>query len=154
MTIRNLVAKFNRSLTGKLVPSRRKHTAAIKIWFEPEINSERNRELAKSACVLGETVDISRNGLAFLVPAIRIQEKYLVGQERRLNIEMDLPNGKVALKAIGRRYEKVGIHLSTERFLVGVQILEIDGADEESFMHFLKNGRRAVKRTSLELGID
>lgn len=154
MTIRNLVAKFNKSISEKLVPSRRKHIAAVKVWFDPEINSERNRELAKSSCILGETVDISRSGLAFVVPAIRIQEKYLVGQERRLNVEIDLPTGKVVLKAMGRRYQKVGIHLSTERFLVGAQILAMEGPDEEAYFHFLKNGRQVVKQSSLELGID
>ncbi|MEP6944898.1 MAG: PilZ domain-containing protein [Acidobacteriota bacterium] len=153
--IRNLVAKLNKSLSERLVSSRRKHIAAIKIWFEPDIRTERNRELAKTACILGETVDISRSGLAFLVPNIRLQEKYLVGQERMLNIEIDLPNGKVSLQAMGRRYEKVGIHLSMEKFLVGAQIIKIEPADEESFSHFLKNGARGRKSAaSLELGID
>jgi PilZ domain len=156
MTIRSLAAKFNKSIAEKLVPSRRKHTAAIKIWFDPEVNSELNREVAKSVCILGETVDISRSGLAFLVPAIRIQEKYLVGQERLLNVEIDLPNGKVSLQAMGRRYEKVGIHLSAEKFLVGVQIVKIDAANEEAYQYFLKNGSRNQKSSGslAELGID
>ena len=154
MTIRNLVAKFNATISEKMVPPRRKHNSAVKIWFEPEVNTERNRELAKSACILGETVDISRNGIAFIVPIIRLQEKYLVGQERRLNVEIDLPTGKVALQAVGQRYEKVGIHLSTERFLIGARIVTLDGADQENYMHFLKKGRMVVKQTSLELGID
>lgn len=154
MIIRNLVAKLNRSFSEKLVPSRRKHTAPMKIWFEPDINSERNRELAKSSCILGETVDISRNGFAFVTPAIRIQEKYLVGQERLLNVEIDLPSGKVTLQAMGRRYEKVGIHLSTERFLIGAEIIKIEEGDKDAYMHFLKNGRGTKAAASLELGID
>lgn len=153
--IRNAVAKLNKYFAERFVSSRRKHTAAIKIWFEPDINTERNRELAKAACILGETADISRSGLAFIVPNIRLQEKYLVGQERMLNIEIDLPNGKVALQAMGRRYEKVGVHLSMEKFLVGAQILKLEPSDEETFFHFLKNGNRSRKATvGLELGID
>jgi hypothetical protein len=154
MMIRNLVAKFSATISEKMVPPRRKHVSPVKVWFEPDIDSERNRELAKSACVLGETIDISRNGISFIIPVIRIQEKYFVGQERRLNVEIDLPTGKVALQAIGRRYEKVGIHLSTERFLIGARIVSMDGPDEEAYLHFLKNGRLVTKQTSLELGID
>lgn len=142
-------------MSGKLVSSRRRHTASIKVWFEPERNTERDQELAKSACILGETVDISRTGIAFLVSSIRLQEKYLVGQERGLNIEIDLPNGKVHLQAIGRRYEMVGMHTSAGRFLVGAHILKIDSDDEEAFLQFLTNRRKSRKAAgSLELGID
>ena len=154
--IRELITRFNRSLSERMVSARRRHTAPIKIWFDADVNSERARELARSTCILGETVDISRTGLGFLVPSIRVKEKYLVGQERNLNIEIDLPTGKVHMRAIGRRYKKVGIHISTERFLVGAHILSLTGDDRENYEKFLRNGNRRLKGTagSLELGID
>ncbi len=127
----------------------------MKVWVEPTINTERNRERAMNACILGETVDLSRTGVAFIVPSIRQQEVYLVGQERNLHIEIDLPNGKVHLQAVGRRYEKVGMHISTERFLVGAHIVKIDPADEERYNYFLTNRRKFKKHAgTLELGID
>lgn len=153
--IRKLVARINESLSEKLVSSRRRLTAPIKIWVEPLINSEANRERAKRSCILGETVDLSRTGLAFLVSSIRLQEIYLVGQDRTLNIEIDLPNGKVHMQAVGRRYEKVGVHLSTERFLVGAHITKIDSSDEETYNYFLKHRRKIRKGSqTLELGVD
>ncbi len=153
--IRELITKINRSLSEKLVSARRHHTAPIKIWFDPDMNTDRHREAAFNACVLGETVDLSRSGIGFLVPAIRVKEKYLVGQDRNLNVEIDLPNGKVRLRLIGRRYEKVGIHLSMERYLVGAQIVGYEDGSDEAYGHFLKHGRKARKAAgSLELGID
>jgi hypothetical protein len=154
--IRELINKFNRSLSERMVAPRRRHTAPVKVWFEPEVSSERSRELARSACILGETVDVSRTGVGFLVPAIRFKEKYLVGQERTLNVEIDLPTGRVCMKAIGRRYERVGIHVSTERYLVGVHILEMDTHNRDNYDLFVKNGSRKVRGTAgaLELGID
>ena len=139
-----------------MVPSRRRHIAPVKIWFEPEINSERAREAARSACLLGETFDISRTGIAFVVSSIRVKEKYLVGHERTLNIEIDLPTGNVHMQVIGRRHEKVGQHISTERFLVGAHILKLEGANKENYETFLRRGNRGVNRAagSLELGID
>src|SRR5262245_29192719 len=129
--IRELITRFNRSLSERMVSARRRHKAPIKVWFDAEMNTERSREQARAACVLGETIDISRTGVGFLVPSIRIKEKYLVGQERQLNVEVDLPNGKVYMRVLGKRYEKVGVHISTERFLVGAHIISLEGGDRE-----------------------
>lgn len=151
--IRELITRFNRSLSERMVSSRRRHKAPVRVWFEPEVNTERAREDARSACIYGETADISRTGIGFIVPSIRIKEKYLVGQDRNLNIEIDLPTGKVCMKAVGCRYEKVGIHISAERFFVGAQILTLSGTDRENYETFLKNGSRPARGTaSIELG--
>lgn len=151
--IRELITKLNRSLSERLVPPRRRHTAPMKVWFDPDMNSERGREAARAACILGETVDISRTGFAFLVPSIRVNEKYLVNHQRLLNVEIDLPTGKVFLRAIGMRYEKVGVHTSVERFLVGVHIESLTGADKEAYESFLKNGNRPPRGATSPVGI-
>ncbi len=139
-----------------MVSSRRRHTAPVKIWFEPDVNTEQARERARSSCLFGETFDISRSGIAFIVPSIRVMEKYLVGHDRTLNAEIDLPTGLIHMKVMGRRYEKVGVHISTERFMVGAHILSIDVDDQENYDTFLRRGGRGIKRVtgSLELGID
>ena len=153
--LRNFFSKLNSSLSERMVSARRRHTAPIKVWFDADVNSERGREIAMNACINGETVDLSRSGIAFLTPSIRVNEKYLVGQERNLNIEIDLPNGKVRLHAVGRRYKKVGLHVSTERFSIGAQIISFVDGGEERYIDFLTNGRRARKVAGkLELGID
>lgn len=143
--IRELITRFNRSLSERMVSSRRHHKARVKIWFEPDVNTERARNEALSSCIYGETADISRSGIGFVVPSIRIKEKYLVGQERNLNIEIDLPTGKVLMHAVGRRYEKVGMHISAERFFVGAHILSLTGDDRERYETFLTNGNRGSK---------
>ena len=142
---RELINKFNRSLSEKMVPPRRRHVAPIKIWFDPEVKTEEAAEQARNRCILGETCDISRTGIGFVVPVIRLKEKYLVGQERPLNVEIDLPNGKVYLRAMGCRYEKVGIHISAERFLVGANITSLADQDKEIYETFLKNGNRGLR---------
>lgn len=151
--IRELITRFNRSLSERMVSSRRRHKAPMKVWFEPEMNTDRARDEALAACICGETADISRTGIGFIVPSIRIKEKYLVGQQRNLNIEIDLPSGKIFMRAVGCRYEKVGIHLSAERFFVGAQILHLTGVDKERYDAFLQNGNRPARgATSMELG--
>ena len=154
--LRRLINKFNQSLTESMVSARRRHAAPVKVWIEPEVNSERAREIARNNCVLGETYDISRSGISFIAPSIRIKEKYLVGHQLTLNVEMELPTGKICMKVIGCRYEKVGMHISTERFLIGASISSLTGQDKENYEAFLKRGNRGTRRaaTSLELGID
>ena len=53
-------------------------------------------------------------------------------------------------------YEKVGMHISTERFLVGAHILSLTGADKENYDTYLRFGNRGTKRAtgSLSLEID
>lgn len=154
--IRELITRFNRSLSERMVSLRRRHTAPVKIWFDAELNTERSREMARAACIVGETVDVSRTGIGFLVPAIRVKEKYLVNQDRKLNVEIDLPAGKIYMRVIGKRYEKVGQHISTERFLVGAHILKLSGPDKELYETFLRGSTRRAKGStaSFELGID
>ena len=154
--LRELITRFNSSLSGKMVAPRRNAQAPIKIWFDPEQDTEQAHELARSRCILGETVDISRTGIGFSVPVIRLKEKYLVGQERALNAEIDLPTGKVYLRMVGCRYEKVGIHISVERFLVGARITDLTGANKDAYETFLKYGNRRVRGAvkPVRIGID
>ena len=91
----------------------------------------------------GETADVSETGIGFIVSAIRIKEKYLVGQERKLNLELDLAGQKIRMQVQGVRYERVGIHLSTERYLIGAQIVEINEVDKEAYDHLLRYGPKA-----------
>lgn len=103
--------------------------------------------------ITGETRDLSRSGIAFIVPAIRIHENYLVGENKTLNAELDLPGGKVQMQIVGMRYEQVGQHVSTARFLVGAKIMKITDDAREAYEYFLRHGGKRTKG-SFALGVD
>lgn len=149
--IRKLINRFSRKLAENSVPNRRRHRAPVKVWFQPDISTENEREKARLAFIAGETFDLSRTGLAISTPVIRLKEKYLVGQQRKLNVEVSLPTGKVTLSAIGMRYEKIGTDINNERFLVGLQILNCSDADREAYNTFLKKGGRITVPASLKV---
>jgi len=153
--IRNLISKFNRSISERRVPARKQISAPVRIWFAPEIDSELDDSMSKSVGISGETVDISRTGIAFVVSSIRLKEKYLVGQDRKLNVEVDLPSGKLNLQIVGRRYKQVGTQPSSGKFLVGAQILRVDGDSNAVFDRFLLGGVSlpTVATPGLELGM-
>lgn len=147
--LRNLIAKFNKSLSSRVVSMRHKHEVAIKLSFEPTGKTGR-LDSTKNLFITGETFDLSSSGIAFTVASIRVKENYLVGEGRILNAELDLPNGKVSMKIIGQRYELVGEHLSTERYLIGASIEKMDDETRAVYEDFLKLGGN-IRRNSGEL---
>ena len=151
--LRELINKLSRSVSEQMVPPRRPYAAPLKVWFDPDVKSEIAEEAARAACILGETVDLSSNGIAFNVPFIRVKEKYLVNQDRVLNVEIDLPGGRIYMRVLGRRYEKVGMHSSVERFFVGASIDSLTGADKTVYESFLKTGERRVATTAERVGL-
>jgi hypothetical protein len=153
MKIRRLIAKFNRSLAERMVAARCKYELPIKLWFEPEKATGKLKLPTENITILGETKDLSTSGIGFIVSSIRIKENYLVGEDRVLNAEIDLPVGKIRMQVIGRRYEQVGQHVSTSRYLIGASIINISEEDREVYEHFLRYGDTSKKK-SLQLGID
>lgn len=149
--IRKLISRFNRSFAERMVAPRRKHQVPVKVWFEPE--KGRLKQATENLFISGETCDLSATGIGFLVSSVRIKENYLVGQNRVLNVELDLPGAKVRMQVVGQRYEQVGIHISTSRYLIGANICQMEEADREVYEHFIQHGD-ARKKGSLALGID
>ena len=152
--IRSLVNKITGLIAERSHSPRRKCEAPIRIWFEPLNLSGIHISSADGVYMSGETVDVSKTGIAFMVSQIRIKENYLVGHERVLNVEIDMPGGKVRMRVVGRRYEREGIHLSDERYLVGAEIIEMSKQDRDIYNQFLRYGgkRRGATAPSFVQG--
>jgi hypothetical protein len=141
--LRELVSRFSSTIAERRASVRKKLNVPVKVCFSPE------KAGLRSSCddlfLSGETTDVSETGIGFVVSSIRIKEKYLVGQDRVLNVELDLGGTKVRMKVKGVRYEKVGIHISTEKYLVGAHIETIDETDLQAYTDFLANGHKSAK---------
>ena len=138
-------------MAERVVAVRHKREVPIRLSLEPGGNGARGDAPPKILYVSGETADLSHTGIAFVVSSIRIRENYLVGENRVLNAELDLPNGKVSMRVIGQRYEQVGEHISTARYLVGASIEEITDENREAYDHFLRYGDKKNSARSLKL---
>jgi len=153
--IRNLVTKISQIFAERSHAARIKCSVPIKITFEQAKNTAKLTQPSSPLFITGETCDLSGSGIAFIVSSIRVKENYLVGQDRVLIAELDLPDGKIQMKVVGKRYEQVGVHVSTEKYLIGAEIVDISEADREAYDYFLKFGRKRKKAAaSMELGID
>jgi hypothetical protein len=98
---------------------------------DPRVNTNGSRRLPTLG---GYTLDVSINGLALIVPAIRIGEHYLAGADRKLYVKLDLPGGPVEMKVVTVRYENLE---DGSGYLIGARILEISDADRASFEKYV-----------------
>ncbi len=154
--IRELVSRFSVSWIERRASVRKKYQVPVKVCFAPEKNPHNITTPCEELFLSGETVDLSESGIGFVVSSIRLKEKYLVGQERILHVEMDLAGKKLQMQVLGKRYERVGIHASTERYLVGAAITEMSADDRQKYEFFLRNGKKLLKTTglpALEMGV-
>ena len=103
---------------------------------DPRANTNGSRRLPT---LNGYTLDVSTTGLALVVPAIRIGEHYLAGNDRRLHIKLELPSGPVEMKVVTVRYESLE---DESGYLIGSRIIEMSDSDRESFEKYV-SGREA-----------
>jgi hypothetical protein len=152
--LRKLIAKFNRSLTERVVASRHSYEVPIRVWIEPDRITGKLQKSVEHLMISGETKDLSKTGIAFVVPAIRLREYYLVGENRTLNAEIDLPGGKVRMQIVGQRYEPVGKTPAETKYLIGAAIQRMSAEERDAYEEFLQYGKRRGKAKGFELGID
>src|SRR5262245_34681784 len=98
---------------------------------DPRMSTNGSRRLP---ALDGYTMDISSTGLALAVPAIRIGEHYLAGDERRLHVKLELPGGPVEMKVVTVRYENLE---DGSGYLIGARILEMSDADRGRFEKYV-----------------
>jgi hypothetical protein len=85
----------------------------------------------------GHTLDISITGMALVVPAIRIGEHYLAGTDKRLSVQLELPDGPVKLVVVPVRYESFGEDDEEIGYLIGARIIEMSKEDRAVFEEYL-----------------
>jgi len=85
----------------------------------------------------GHTLDLSATGLALIVPAITLGEHHLVGENRSLNVKLDLPDGSVEMQVTPVRYESLDEHPTETGYLIGVQIGEMTDDDRAKFAAYV-----------------
>jgi len=74
-----------------------------------------------------------------IVPAIRVGEHYLVGQDRRLYLNLELPDAAIELGVVPVRYESLDEEAEDTGYLIGARITEISESDQTQLNAFVKN---------------
>jgi hypothetical protein len=133
--LRTLVGRF-REYAGDRRDSRRRVRLPFTLSLhEPGKSANGRRPLPTLS---GFTHDISRSGLALIVPAIRIGGHYLAGGDRTLEVELELPSGPIHIRVTSIRYEPVDEDRTEEGYKIGVKITDMSTADREHLKAYLK----------------
>lgn len=139
MLIRQLVEKLHCLITDRRSSPRYKHCVPITVTLPPEKNPTANliepREALRTS---GITKDLSEAGIAFYVSSIRLNEHYLVGEERPLIAKLTLPEGEVTMKIVGVRYERESGNFIELKYLIGARISEMAPAERALYRQFLQ----------------
>lgn len=83
----------------------------------------------------GHTLDLSPNSMALIVPSIRLGEQHLMGENRSLNVKLDLPAGPVEMKVTPVRYETFE-EQGQLGYIIGVKITDMAEEDRAKFAAF------------------
>lgn len=146
--IRRVISGLSVRFLSRKCAVRHKIQVPANISISTNIHTKSSAFAQNNLSIGGETEDLSKTGIGFWVDSIRLREHYLVGQNRILDVKLDLPNGVVRMKVIGHRYEQVNIHNTGGKYLIGASIEEMHQSDREIYEEFLQSGKRAFKRRS------
>ena len=132
---RRIVSRLRRYIGNR----RRMKRARVRLAFtlslaDSRMSSNGSRRLAS---LEGHTLDVSTDGVALVVPAIRIGEQYLVGNERKLNLKLDLAGDPIELKVVPVRYESLEEDAADSGYVIGARITEISDNDRVRLDEFV-----------------
>lgn len=85
----------------------------------------------------GHTRDISADGVALILPAIRIGDHYLAGENHPLLIHLQLPDQTIEIHAVAVRYDSMTDEDQSAGYVVGARITQLGQEDRELFVAFL-----------------
>lgn len=85
----------------------------------------------------GHTLDISPAGMSLIVPAIRIGEYHLIGENRGFGLKLELPDGQIEMEVAPVRYESLEDHKTESGFLIGVKIVDMSDTDRDTFAKYV-----------------
>jgi hypothetical protein len=140
--IRAIISKLNKQVFSRLGASRCDVQVPINVSIQFDKKTGNLLDKIEALSIGGETKDMSESGICFYVDSIRLREHYLVGENRVLNVKLDLPNGTVRMQVVGQRYEQIDLHLSCAKYLIGATIVKMDDLNREVYKEFLRLGNK------------
>ena len=131
--LRTLVGRI-REIAGD---RRHKPRLRVRLEFTVTVATPTKANGRRPASLQGYTRDISSDGLGLIVPAIRIGDRYLAGENCLLSIALELPGGPIQVTATSARYEPLE-EPGEMGFLIGTRITKMSDADRKAFLAYIK----------------
>jgi len=135
--IRSIAARLREFVGNNRRAPRREARIPVSVApFDASAHTARNASMLR-----GHTRDVSATGLGFVVPAIHIGGSYLTGENRKLQIALDLPSEPIQISAAPVRYERLDDTDAETGYLIGAHITEMSDPDRTRFTEYLRTLR-------------
>jgi len=132
---RTMVSRF-RQYVGERRRAKR-HTVRLAFSISVADRAKSFNGARRTRVMEGHTLDLSTSGLALIVPAITLGEHHIVGENRSLNVKLQLPVEAIDLTVTPVRYESLEEHETETGYLIGVKILEMSDVDRAKFEKYV-----------------
>lgn len=103
--------------------------------FDPKLSPE---QLEHAPYLEGTTSDLSTSGLGLIVPAIRINDRYLTATDQMLHLMLELPPDRVEIRVAPVRYEQLEREGAASGYLIGVRIADMSDDDRARFTDHIR----------------
>jgi hypothetical protein len=132
---RTIVSRFRKFVGDR----RRAKRQRVRLAFSISIPSpaKRRNGSRRTISMDGHTLDLSANGMALIVPAITLGEHHLVGENRSLKVQLELPLGPVEMQVVPVRYERLEEHKSETGYLIAVKIVRMSEEDRARYAEYV-----------------
>lgn len=94
----------------------------------------------------GHTIDVSMKGIALVVPTILLGEHHLIGENRKIKVQLELPNGPVEMQVLPIRYESLEEHKTETGYLIGAKIVEMAEEDRQRFAEYVLEPNGSIRQ--------
>jgi len=93
----------------------------------------------KSQIIEGHTRDVSSDGIALILPAIRIGEHYLAGEHHPLLVRLQLPESLIEMHTVAVRYDSFTDEDQETGYIVGARITQLGQEGRAQYVDFLNS---------------
>ena len=131
---RSIAARLRKYISNRRRAVRLRHRLPFSLSLVDDRLAKGSRQ---PRSIDGYTLDISASGLALIVTVIRIGDQYLAGENRRLQIKLELGDGPVTIQGTSVRYEQLDENESERGYLIGVTITTMSEPDRARYDEFI-----------------
>jgi hypothetical protein len=132
-SVRNTLTLLRNFFADRRQFPRRKARRKARLLFYVSLTEKGGSSLVP---LEGHTSDISENGLALVVPSLRLGDKFLTDEECTLRIVLlDVPSGRVEIHGEPVRYQQLGGPEGGH--LIGVRITRMSDSDRYRYLQYL-----------------
>ncbi|MCP9494332.1 MAG: PilZ domain-containing protein [Pyrinomonadaceae bacterium MAG19_C2-C3] len=133
--LRSLFAHVRELIGNRRRPPRRAMRLKVAVRLVNSVTATGGHEQV----LHGRTQDVSSQGISFVVPAIRLGTDYLIGDNRKLRLTLELPATSIEIQVVAVRYHQLEAgDAAGKNFLVGARITEISAEAKQRLDDYLK----------------